>query len=44
MMLSIPTGIDLRAPAEKRAGFKNMFRRFDAIHFMRRAGIRVLAD
>jgi hypothetical protein len=44
MMLSIPTGIDLRAPTEKRANLGNCFRRLDALRFMRKVGIRILGD
>ncbi len=44
MMLSIPTGIDLRATTEKRANLTNCFKRLDALRFMRRVGMRILAE
>jgi hypothetical protein len=44
MMLSIPTGIDLRGPGEKRANLGNVKRRFDAFRFMRRIGALILAE
>jgi hypothetical protein len=42
MLLSIPTGIDLRGPDEKRANLTNVKRRFAAFKFMRTAGVRIL--
>jgi hypothetical protein len=44
MLLSIPTGIDLRGPSEKRANLSNVLRRMSAFKFMRRAGFNVLAE
>jgi hypothetical protein len=44
MMLSIPTGIDLRSMAEKKANLGNVRRRVDAFRFMVRRGIRILAE
>jgi hypothetical protein len=36
MMLSIPTGIDLRGPLEKRAHINSMRKRLNAFRYMRR--------
>jgi hypothetical protein len=36
MMLSIPSGIDLRGPIERRANIGNLRRRLGAFEYMRR--------
>lgn len=44
MLLSIPTGRDLRGPAEKRAGVASMIKRLAAFRFMRSAGMDILGS
>jgi hypothetical protein len=42
MMLSIPTGRDLRGPTEKRANVFNLGKRLAAFRFMRSSGMDIL--
>ena len=42
MLLSIPTGRDLRGFGEKRAHVANVMKRFAAFRFMRASGIEIL--
>ena len=44
MMLSLPTGLDLRGPTEKRANVVNVIKRLAALRFMRTAGMTILGE